>query len=197
MKRPSAGAAGPDPSLRARDAEPGPMVIGISAPSGTGKTTLIAALIPRLKAAGLAVGVIKRAHHDFDIDHPGKDSHTVREAGADRVLVASARRWALVCETHDAGPPAIPDLVARLDPADLDLVLCEGYGLDELPRVVVHRRAVPESKPVGFSGVLAVCTDDPALDTGALPRFALDDADAIAAFLRECRRAGATTRISP
>ena len=170
---------------------PPPLVVGVSAPSGTGKTTLLRRLIPRLKAAGLRIGVLKRAHHDFDIDHPGKDSYEVRHAGADRVLVASAQRWAVVAETPNAAVPSISDLLARLDPGDLDLVLAEGFGLDGLPRIVVHRTAAARESPdLRAPGVLAVCSDDPELDIGTTPRFDLDDVDGLCGFLIRMREAG-------
>lgn len=181
------------PASPPSSAGPLPLVVGVSAPSGTGKTTLLRRLIPRLKAAGLRVGVLKRAHHDFDIDHPGKDSYEVRHAGADRVLVASARRWAVVAETPDAAVPSIADLIARLDPGDLDLVLAEGFGLDGLPRIVVHRAAAAKQAPdLGAPGVLAVCSDDPALETGTTPRFDLDDVAGLCGFLIRMREAGTT-----
>jgi putative ribosome biogenesis GTPase RsgA len=47
---------------------------GFAGWSGSGKTTLIEQLIPRLVARGLTVSLVKHAHHEFDIDQPGKDS---------------------------------------------------------------------------------------------------------------------------
>ena len=73
-------------------------VIGLAGWSGAGKTTLLARLIPALRGSGLSVSTLKHAHHAFDVDRPGKDSHTHREAGAVEVLVASGRRWA--CGWH-------------------------------------------------------------------------------------------------
>ena len=50
-------------------------IIGIAGYSGSGKTTLIEKVIPLLVKVGLRVSLIKHAHHEFDLDHPGKDSH--------------------------------------------------------------------------------------------------------------------------
>src|SRR5450755_3822251 len=98
-------------------------VLGIVGWSGSGKTTLLVAVLPLLRAAGLTVSTIKHAHHGFDIDQPGKDSHRHRLAGAHEVLVASSRRWALLHEAE--GPePDLPDLLARLEP--VDIVMVEG-----------------------------------------------------------------------
>src|SRR5450755_461014 len=111
-------------------------IIGLAGWSGSGKTTLITKLIPCLLARGLAVSTIKHAHHGFDLDKPGKDSHRHREAGAHEVLIASSRRWALMHEM--TGPePGLPDLLTRLEP--VDLVLVEGFKSHPYPKLEVFR----------------------------------------------------------
>src|SRR5918995_6024458 len=100
-------------------------IIGLAGWSGSGKTTLLAKVIPRLAARGLSVSTLKHAHHAFDVDQPGKDSHTHRLAGATEVLVGSAARWALVHELRGAAEPALADLLGKLSP--VDLVIVEGY----------------------------------------------------------------------
>ena len=69
-------------------------LVGFAAWSGTGKTTLLKKLIPILRAKGIRIAVVKHAHHTFDVDHPGKDSHTLRHAGAEQVMLASSKRQA-------------------------------------------------------------------------------------------------------
>lgn len=139
----------------------GAPVIGVSAPSGTGKTTFLCALLPRLRAAGLRVGVVKRAHHTVDVDTPGKDSYEIRHAGSERVLLASRNRWALMVETPDHAPASVAELVARIESPALDLVLIEGFDLGGQPRVVLHRDGVgdPVEKIAIDSEVLAVFSD--------------------------------------
>ena len=117
-------------------------VIGFCGRSGSGKTTLIEQLIPALRAAGQRVSVLKHAHHDFDIDQPGKDSHRHRAAGASQVLVASSVRWALVSELRGAAEPTLPELLARLDP--VDLVLVEGWKRDPHPKIETRRAATAQ-----------------------------------------------------
>ena len=136
-------------------------VVGICGPSGVGKTTLIEGLIAGFKARGLRVSVIKHAHTAFDIDRPGKDSHRHREAGATEVLVASARRLALLREFDTTGLPGVHDLIAELSPADW--VLIEGWKHADLPKVEVWRAALGQP-PLYPSDpfVTAVATDDPA-----------------------------------
>jgi molybdopterin-guanine dinucleotide biosynthesis protein B len=112
-------------------------VIGLAGWSGSGKTTLLAKLIPVLTARGLTVSTVKHAHHDFDIDQPGKDSWVHRQAGATEVLVASDRRFALMRELRDEPKPGLADLLARLSP--VDLVIVEGFKRDLHPKIEIYR----------------------------------------------------------
>lgn len=164
-------------------------VLGVSGFSGSGKTTLIEKLVPRLVSAGLRVSLIKHAHHDFDIDQPGKDSWRHRMAGCTEVLVSSARRWALMREVRDEPEPGLEALLHRLSPSDL--VLVEGFKRAPMPRIEVHRRG--GDRPLLYlddPNVIAIATDE-ALDTG-LPQFALDDAEAIAEFVLKLAASPAT-----
>ena len=155
-------------------------VLGIVGWSGSGKTTLLTALIPRLRARGLTLSTIKHAHHGFDMDRPGKDTYRHREAGAHEVLVATARRWALLHEV-DGPEPALPDLLARMAP--VDLVLVEGFKTHEFPKLEVHRPKLgkPPIWP-DWPDVAAVATDATLADC---PRtlLALNDPVAIAAWI--------------
>ncbi len=156
-------------------------VFGLAGWSGSGKTTLLVKLIPRLKAHGLTVSTVKHAHHSFDIDQPGKDSHRHREAGATEVLIGSAKRWALIHELHDAAEPSLADLLARLSPEDL--VLVEGFKRDPHPKLEVWRRA--NGKPLLCPDdpyIVAVASDQP-IGTLAVPRLDINDSDAIARFI--------------
>ena len=114
-------------------------IIGLAGWSGSGKTTLLAHVIPRLVARGLTVSTVKHAHHAFDIDQPGKDSHTHRMAGATEVLVGSANRWALVHELRGDAEPSLAELLKKLSPADL--VVVEGYKRAPHPKLEVYRAA--------------------------------------------------------
>src|ERR1700686_4262646 len=102
-------------------------IIGFSGWSGSGKTTLLAKVIPRLVARGFSVSTVKHAHHGFDVDTPGKDSHTHRMAGATEVLVASGVRWALMHELREprGREPTIYELLQKMSP--VDFVLIEGF----------------------------------------------------------------------
>ena len=144
-------------------------VVGFAGYSGSGKTTLIVQVVRELAARGLRVSTVKHAHHGFDIDQPGKDSWRHRQAGAREVLLVSDQRLALLREFDAAHDPALPDLLALLDPG-VDWVLVEGFKQAGLPRIEVWR-AAPDPLPSGprpvhypdDDGILAVATDDPAV----------------------------------
>lgn len=160
---------------------PGPLVVAVAGSSGTGKTTLLEACLPLWGQAGLTVGLVKHAHHDFDPDLPGKDSHRLRHAGAERVVVASAQRRARFAES--AGPPVLAALVDDLDPRDLDLVLAEGFHTAPVPRLVVHRAACGDPRlDSGQPGVVALVSDGPPEAT-PVPILPLNEPAAVADFL--------------
>ena len=114
-------------------------VVGLAGWSGAGKTTLLTRVLPVLRGRGLSVSTVKHAHHDFDVDQPGKDSYEHRAAGATEVLVTSARRWALMHELRDEAEPQLAALLKRLSP--VDLVIVEGFKQEMHPKVEVHRAA--------------------------------------------------------
>ncbi len=159
-------------------------VLGIAARSGTGKTSLIERLIPALVARGLQVATIKRSHHDFDIDRPGKDSDRMRRAGARQVLLASAHRSALITEGDRRTEPQLPALLLQLDPTALDLVLVEGFRRDPIPKLEVHRRALGQPLLcLEDPCVIAVVTDAPAEIPPGVLALPLEDAGRVAAFV--------------
>ena len=155
-------------------------VIGLAGWSGAGKTTLLTRLIPRFNAQGLRVSVIKHAHHQFDVDVPGKDSWRHREAGAAEVLVASSNRWALMHELRGAAEPKLPELLSKL--SAVDLVVVEGFKREPHRKIEVHRAA--NAKPLLFPddpGIVGIATDT-AVET-RLPTVHLDDIEAVAALM--------------
>ena len=147
----------------------------------SGKTVLVERLVAEITGRGLTVSTLKHAHHGFDVDQPGKDSHRHRAAGASQVLVASGRRWALMTELRGGPEPCLDALVARLDP--VDLVLVEGYKRDRHPKIEVRRAATAQDLiAAGDETVEAVASDVP-LAGLAVPVFDLDDVPAIADFI--------------
>ena len=146
-------------------------LLGFAGFSGSGKTTLLEKVIPLLKQQGLCISVIKHAHHDFDIDRPGKDSFRHREAGAHEVMIASGYRWALMHELRQESEPTLEQLCARLSPCDL--VLVEGFKFSNIPKLEVHRTST--SHPLLYPDdphVIAVVTDSK--ETLPLPKLDID-----------------------
>jgi molybdopterin-guanine dinucleotide biosynthesis adapter protein len=156
-------------------------IIGLAGWSGSGKTTLLTKVIPRIVARGLKVSTLKHAHHGFDVDQPGKDSHTHRMVGATEVLVGSARRWALVHELRGGAEPALGALLEKLSP--VDLVLVEGYKSQPHPKLEVYRAAV--GKPLlhpGDPAIVAIASDAP-VPAAPIPVVELDDIERITDIL--------------
>jgi molybdopterin-guanine dinucleotide biosynthesis adapter protein len=156
-------------------------IIGLAGWSGSGKTTLLARAIPRLVTRGLRVSTLKHAHHGFDLDQPGKDSHTHRAAGATEVLVGSAKRWALVHELRGAREPRLPELLRKLTP--VDLVIVEGYKREPHPKLEVYRAGL--GKPLRHPDdphIVAIAAHAPAPEA-RVPVVDIDDIDAIVEML--------------
>jgi molybdopterin-guanine dinucleotide biosynthesis protein MobB len=156
-------------------------VFGIAGWSGGGKTTLLAKLIPALVKRGVSVSTIKHAHHAFDIDKPGKDSHVHREAGAREVMISSAKRWALLHDNRGETELSLDDMLAKLGP--VDLVLVEGFKHHPHDKLEVHREG--NGKPLlqpGDPHVRAIASDAP-ITEAPVPVFDLDAIDTIADFV--------------
>lgn len=150
--------------------------------SGAGKTTLLTRLIPELMARGLRVSVIKHTHHSFDIDHPGKDSYRLREAGAVQTLLGSNRRWALMTELAETAEQSLEDLLPRLDASLADLIVVEGFRNARIPKIEVFR-PVQDCPLLAATDadVIAVATDVRLEMT--LPVLDLNDPAGVADFI--------------
>lgn len=157
-------------------------VIGFAGWSGSGKTTLVEQVISLLAARGLAVSLVKHAHHTFDIDHQGKDSWRHRHAGCREVLISSGLRWSLMHELRGDDEMPLEALLAKL--TDCDLVLVEGFKRAAIPKIEVWRSVV--SEPLlspGDPRIVALATDT-RVET-ALPRLDINNPEAVADFIVE------------
>ena len=157
-------------------------ILGFAAYSGTGKTTLLEALLPKLTEAGLRIGMLKHAHHNFDVDQPGKDSHRLRKAGASQMLISSRNRFALMTETPES-ESEFDYLLTRFDEEKLDVVLVEGCKNIAFPKIELHREEVgkPWLHP-NDENIIAIASDSGELDS-ELPQMNINDLEAIAQFV--------------
>lgn len=156
-------------------------IIGLAGWSGAGKTTLLAKVLPLIVARGLTVSTLKHAHHSFDLDQPGKDSHTHRAAGATEVLIASANRYALMHELRGAPEPSLHELLAKLSP--VDLVVVEGFKAARYRKLEIFRAAV--GKPALHLEdplIIGIVSDTP-FPAGARPVVSIDDAEAVVGLM--------------
>ena len=161
-------------------------VLGFAAYSGTGKTTLLEKILPLLTARDIRTGVIKHAHHTFEIDHEGKDSYRLRKAGAQQMLIGSSRRWALMVETTQKPKDTLHELIRYLDHDHLDLILVEGFKPERIPKIELvrpqlrHPLFYPEDR-----SIIAVATDAELPVKTSLPVLHLNDAGEITAFIMQ------------
>jgi len=136
-------------------------VVAFAGFSGSGKTTLVEQMIGVMRLRGLRVSVVKHAHHDFDIDHPGKDSWRHREAGAFEVVLASDRRLVLQREFEQPTQLSVHHLLAEVYDG-VDWVLVEGFKNSDVQKVEVWRQT--SGQPVRYTDddfVVAIATDSP------------------------------------
>jgi molybdopterin-guanine dinucleotide biosynthesis protein MobB len=166
------------------EAYQGVPLLGFIAASGTGKTTLLGAVIPLLSKAGLRVGCIKHTHHRFDIDRPGKDSYLLRQAGAQQILIGGRDRWALIVEADSGDEPPLESMISSMQLATLDLVLVEGFKLASLPKIEIHRAEL-ELRPqcAEEDTIIALATNQKPPPRVSVPVLDLDDPQDVARFI--------------
>ncbi|MFZ0127237.1 MAG: molybdopterin-guanine dinucleotide biosynthesis protein B [Xanthobacteraceae bacterium] len=156
-------------------------IIGLAGWSGAGKTTLLAKVLPLIVARGLTVSTLKHAHHSFDLDQPGKDSHTHRAAGATEVLIASANRYALMHELRGAPEPSLHELLAKLSP--VDLVVVEGFKAARYRKLEIFRAAVGKPALHLEDPLIVGIVSDTPFPAGARPIVSIDDAEAVVGLM--------------
>ena len=156
-------------------------IFGIAGFKDSGKTTLVVELLREFTARGLRVATVKHAHHEFDIDHPGKDSFLHREAGAAEVMVASRRRWAHIRELGDHPEPLLDELLEHL--GQNDLVLIEGYKHGSHPKLELRRQGREAPKLAGDDPSVCAIVSDVPLTGEALPVLVRQNVAAIADFI--------------
>ena len=153
-------------------------VVGLAGWSGSGKTTLLVGLLPVLIGRGLTVSTAKHAHHEFDIDRPGKDSYAHRAAGAAEVLVTSAVRWALLHENRGEPEASFEQVIARLSP--VDLVIVEGFKHHEHDKIEVYAAAAGKPLLAAEDPRIFAVASDVALPEAPVPIVDRNDVAAIA-----------------
>ena len=156
---------------------------GIAGWQNSGKTTLVKNLIPTFAKKGLTVSTIKHAHHNFDIDKPGKDSYEHRQAGAQEVLISSQRRWALIHEQDDQNETNLHELLSKLQP--VDLVLIEGFKKENHSKLEVHRGKLGKELICQTDPKICMVVSDEKISGLDVPVFDTNDYNAISEFIIE------------
>jgi len=165
-------------------------VLGIVGWSGAGKTTLIVKLIPLLVARGLRVATLKHAHHNFDVDQPGKDSYEHRHAGAAEVIICSSRRWAQMHELGADPEPSLAQLLERVSPCDL--ILVEGFKAERHSKLEVFRESTGKSPLYPQDPHVVAIAADRSLPGIGIAAVDLNDTTAVAELVMQRAEALAT-----
>lgn len=158
-------------------------ILGFAAYSGTGKTTLLTQLIPLLEAKKLRVGLIKHSHHNFDIDHPGKDSYRLRAAGASPVMLVSSVRRAIITEFQQHEEPKLFDQLKYFEHENLNIILVEGFKQETFPKIELHRLAL--GKPLQYPddpSIIAIATDSELPESRPIQKLDLNNLQQILDF---------------
>ena len=161
-------------------------LIGFAAYSGTGKTTLIKDVVMILKKSNYRVSVIKHAHHNFDIDQPGKDSYEIRKSGAENMLISSENRWALMHENMNNDELTLINLINLLEKIKYDLILVEGFKAESFPKIELYRKEVSKDRELLSSSdknVVAIATEQKTKLETSLPVLDINNPQNIADFI--------------
>ncbi len=156
-------------------------IYGITGWKNAGKTLMVERLLAQMGARGLTVSTVKHAHHEADLDTPGRDSHRHRQAGATEVLLISGARWALMHELRGTPEPPLDQMLARLSP--VDLVLIEGYKSAPHPKLEVHRGAIGKPPLALDNPTIRAVASDVAPAGLSVPLLPIDDPAAITDFI--------------
>jgi molybdopterin-guanine dinucleotide biosynthesis protein B len=156
-------------------------LFGVVGWKNSGKTSLMVGLVGELTRRGYVVSVIKHAHAKFEIDHEGRDSYKMREAGARQVALSSPKRFALMRELGDTPELSFAEIVSYAGPCDL--VLVEGFKREQFPKIEIRRDGAVSREPLDgmFPQIMAIASDRS--EDGVLPVFGLNDVKSIADFV--------------
>ena len=155
-------------------------VIGVCGFKNSGKTTLVEKLVRHLTEQGYRISTVKHAHHDFDIDHEGRDSFRHRKAGASEVAVVSQNRFAIMNELRGAEPPTLDEIMAKLSPCDL--VIVEGYKRDSHDKIEVRNLDLDHPVLAGDDPTIVAVAANGLIES-KVPVFNRDDVAVLAAFI--------------
>ena len=153
-----------------------PVVIAVSGVKNSGKTTLIANMLPLLAKAGLNVAVIKHDGHCFDPDPPGTDTGRFMAAGAAGTAIFDGEKFKVVKRQ-----PVTEDFLIAQFP-EADLVLLEGFKYTPWPKLEIVRGNISRA-PVCDPATLLTLVTDLDLSLPGIPTLPLGEPQAAADLL--------------
>ena len=160
-------------------------VLGFAAFSGVGKTTTLKHLIPALVAARIRVAIVKHTHHGLEIDHKGKDSYQLREAGATQIVVGSNQRRAVIIETPETQDVSLSSFLANLEPQRCDIIMVEGFRHHAFPKVEIYRDVDKALLAASDDNVIAIFADREIIPKPSAVQLELNDVTAQVSFVMQ------------
>ncbi|MBA4395254.1 MAG: molybdopterin-guanine dinucleotide biosynthesis protein B [Desulfobacca sp.] len=158
-----------------------PLIISIVGFSKSGKTTLLEKMIPILNDKGYTVGVVKHTGHDFPLDQPGKDSHKLRQAGAEGVALVGSGQIEFYGKMDETAP-LILDRIEQAFFFDRDIILTEGFKKEGKPKIAVLTKGKEEDLLKEIDGtIVATVGEVPARPD--LPHFNPNDPEGLVTIL--------------
>jgi molybdopterin-guanine dinucleotide biosynthesis protein B len=154
----------------------------VASGSNVGKTTLIEGLIKEIRMRGFSVSTIKHDVHGFDIDKEGKDTWKHRKAGAEKVIISSKKRMAVICEVEEEiSLNELVDIALKSD-----FVIIEGYKNSKYKKIEVFRSGVSKKIITPKENLIAIASDV-SHDIGNIPVVKLDDYDKLVDIIEKLK----------
>jgi len=156
-------------------------IFGITGHKNTGKTNLMERVLKEIVSRGITVSTVKHAHHDTDIDHPGRDSYRHRQAGASQVVLSTKNRWAIMTELRGSPEAKLEDIIKSMNP--VQLILIEGYKDNLYSKIETFRQEINKPLLARSNGTIKAVASDTSIQDLKVPNFNLNDTKKITNFV--------------
>ena len=156
-------------------------IFAITGHKNTGKTNLMERVLKEIVSRGITVSTVKHAHHDTDIDHPGRDSYRHRQAGASQVVLSTKNRWAIMTELRGSPEAKLENIIKSMNP--VQLILIEGYKDNLYSKIETFRQEINKPLLARSNGTIKAVASDTSIQDLKVPNFNLNDTKKITNFL--------------
>ncbi len=157
-------------------------IVSIVGKSNSGKTTLIAKVIPFLIKKGHRIATIKHCAHGFEMDKEGKDTWKHKKAGAKAIVAVSDNRLALIADIK--GRYKLEEIRERFID-DVDLIIAEGYKTERYQKIEVLRDGNSKKLLCSKDDNLIAVVSDKKIRLKGMPLIDLNKPKEVAGFIEQ------------